>query len=62
MTVITVTLFSNPLSSVAIVECPPYRGVRALLSVFLRGTEDVGVCMQWIVSSLELVQLCFSTC
>lgn len=31
MTVIAVTLFSNPLSSVAIAEWPPYRGV------FLRG-------------------------
>lgn len=30
MTVITVTLFSNPLSSVAIAEWPPYRGVCVL--------------------------------
>lgn len=35
--VITVTLYSNPLSSVAISECPPYLGVYVPLSVFLRG-------------------------
>lgn len=48
MTVITVTLYSNPLSSVAIAECPSYLGVYLLLSVFLR--EIVGVCVQGIVS------------
>lgn len=46
MTVITVTLYSNPLSSVAIPECPSYLGVYVLLSVFLKGTENVCVCVQ----------------
>lgn len=34
---ITVTLYSNPFSSVAIAECPSYLGVCALMSVCLRG-------------------------
>lgn len=37
MTVITVTLFSNPLSSVAIAEWPPYRGVCVLSCVWWVG-------------------------
>lgn len=40
--VITVTLYSNPLSSVAISECPPYLGVYVLLPVFLRGRRMCG--------------------
>lgn len=42
MTVITVTLFSNPLSSVAIAEWPPYRGV----CVLSEGWDGSLVCLQ----------------
>lgn len=60
---ITVTLYSNPLSSVAVAEYPPYLGACALLSVCIsEGTENVGAFVQGIVSALERAQLCFSTC
>lgn len=52
MTVITVTLYSNPLSSVAIAECMPYLGVCAFVCISGR-TENVVVCVPGIVSALE---------
>ena len=43
---ITVTLYSDPLSSGAIAECSPYQGVCVLLSVFLKRDGKCGcVCV-----------------
>lgn len=43
MTVITVTLYSNPISSVAIAESPSYLSVCAFVCISER-MENVGLC------------------
>lgn len=50
MTVITVTLYSNPISSVAIAECPSYLSVCAFLCISERMEKCGFVCVLGIES------------